>query len=195
MQAPPPIANNGRTAQPERQQGDRMDWSDLLGDLETQMLAEERLELAAEVADRAVREAATLGLADRLRAAVGTTVRLEVCGAGVVRGRLAAVGPDWLTVREVSAGDASFVPTAAISAVRELPPGAAPLEGVVATRYTAQMVLRRISSAGLPVVVTLRDGAARRGLLAVVGKDYVELVEDGCRTLLAASALSVVRPA
>ena len=172
-----------------------MDWSDLLGDLETQMLAEERLELEAEVADRAVREAAMLGLADRLRAAVGTIVRLEVRGAGIVRGRLVAVGPDWLTLREASAGDASLVPLAAIIAVRDLRAGAASLHGVVPTRYTAQMVLRRVSAAGLPVVVTLQDGAAHRGLLAVVGKDYVELVEDGGRTLLAASFLSVVRPA
>src|SRR4051794_40402318 len=103
----------------------RMDWSDLLGDLETQMLAEERLELDAEVAERAMHEAATFGLADRLRAAVGTTVRLEVRGAGLVRGRLDSVGPDWLTVLEASAGEPSFLPLAAISAVRELPPGAA----------------------------------------------------------------------
>jgi hypothetical protein len=172
-----------------------VEWRDLLGDLETQMLAEERLELAAEVADRAVREAAALGLADRLRAASGTAVRLELRGAGVVRGRLAAVGPDWLMLQEISATGASLVPLPAVVAARDLPAGASPIEGAVAARYTVQMVMRRISSAGLPVVVTLYDGATRRGLLGVVGKDYVELVGDGDRALLASAALSIVRPA
>lgn len=172
-----------------------MDWRDLLGDLETQMLAEERLELEAEVADRAVREAAAFGLADRLRSGVGESVRLEVRGAGVVRGQLEAVGLDWLLVRESStARAAAFVALSAIIAVRDLPPGAAPLEGVVSQRYTSQLVLRRISSAGLPVVATLHDGATRRGVLGVVGKDYVELVADGDRLLIASAALSILRP-
>lgn len=191
-------ARNGKVNGAEEihfERAGRVNWTDVLGDVETQMLAEERLELEAEVADRATREAATLGLADRLRAAVGTAVRLEICGVGGVRGQLDAVGPDWLTVRETSAAGASFVPLKAVSAVRDLQGGAAPLEGVVATRYTAQMVLRRISSAGLPVVVTLADGGARRGRLGVVGKDYVELVENGDRALVASAAISVVRPA
>jgi hypothetical protein len=174
--------------------GIRMDWRDLLGDLETQMLAEERLELAAEVADRAVREAAAFGLADRLRSAVGATVRLEVRGAGVLRGQLDAVGVNWLMVRESSIADPSFVAMSAVTAVRDLPPGAARLEGVVSERYTAQLVLRRISSAGLPVVATTQDGVTRRGVLGVVGKDYVELVEDGARLLLASAVLAVLRP-
>lgn len=106
-----------------------MDWRDLLGDLETQMLAEERLELEAEVADRALREAAMLALADRLRAAVDATVRLELRGVGLVRGRLEAAGSDWLTLRELSAAATSLVPLSAILAVRDLPAGAAPLEG------------------------------------------------------------------
>jgi hypothetical protein len=173
-----------------------VDWRDLLGDLETQMLAEERLELEAEVADRALREAAMLALADRLRAAVGATVRLELRGVGIVGGQMAAVGPDWLTLQEFSAATTSLVPLSAILAVRDLPDGAAPLEGVVSSRYTVQMVLRRISSAGLPVVVSLDDGSARRGRLGVVGQDYVELNGgEGGRLLIASSAVSILRPA
>jgi hypothetical protein len=173
-----------------------VEWRDLLGDLESQMLAEERLELDAEVADRALREAALLGLADRLRAAAGTDVRLEVRGAGIVGGRLEAVGPDWLTVRETSAAAATLVPLQAVTAVRELPAGAAPLEGVVAGRYTAHLVLRRISSAGFGVALTLDDGSVRRGRIVVVGQDYVELVAaEGGRTLIATAAIAVVRPA
>jgi hypothetical protein len=57
------------------------------------------------------------------------------------------------------------------------------------------MVLRRISSEGLQVVVSLDDGSTRRGRLGIVGKDYAELVaaESG-RVLIASSAMSVVRP-
>lgn len=173
-----------------------MDWRDLLGDLENQMLAEERLELEAEVADRAMREAATLGLADRLRAAAETAVRLEVRGLGIVSGRLEAVGPDWLMLRETPSAAGSLVRLAAITSVRDLPAGAAPIEGAVPARYTVQLVLRRISSAALPVVVTLEDGSVRRGRLGVVGKDYVELAGgEGGRALIASSALSVLRPA
>lgn len=172
-----------------------MDWRDLLGDLETQMLAEERLELEAEVADRAVREAATLGIADRIRAAVGAVVRVELRGVGSVGGQLEAVGPDWLTMRETSTVAPSLVPLAAITVVRDVPAGAAPLEGVVPARYTVQMVLRRISSAGLPVVASLDDGSTRRGRLGLVGRDYVDLVDgEGGRTLIALTAVSLLRP-
>jgi hypothetical protein len=172
-----------------------LDWRDLLGDLETQMLAEERLELEAEVADRAVREAATLGLADRLRVAVGAVVRLEVRGVGNIGGQLAAVGPDWLTMRETSAAATSLVPLAAVAVVRDVPAGAAPLEGVVPARYTVQMVLRRISSAGSPVAASLDDGSTRRGRLGVVGKNYLELIAgEGGRTLIALTAVSLLRP-
>ena len=173
-----------------------MDWRELLGDLETQMLAEERLELEAEVADRAVREAATLGLADRLRAAVDTVARLEVRGAGSVGGLLVAVGVDWLMLRESAATATSLVPLDALVGVRDLAGGARSLDGVVAARYTVQMVLRRISLAGQPVVVMLDEGSARRGRLGIVGKDYVELIgSDAERTLMASSALAIVRPA
>jgi hypothetical protein len=172
-----------------------LDWRDLLGDLEAQMLAEERLELDAEVADRAQREAAAVGLADRLRAAAGTAVRLEVRGVGVLSGQLEAVGPDWLTLRETPAAAASLLPLSAIAAVRDLRAGAAQLEGMVPARYTMQMVLRRISGAGLHVVVTLDDGSVRRGRLGVVGKDYAELVGgEGGRTLIASAAVAVLRP-
>ena len=62
-------------------------------------------------------------------------------------------------------------------------------------RMAVHMVLRRISSAGLPVAISLDDGSTRRGRLGVVGRDYVELVaaESG-RVLIASSAMSVVRP-
>ena len=173
-----------------------MDWRDLLGVLETQMLAEERVELEAEVADRAVREAASLGLTDRLRAAIETAVRLEVRGAGIVGGRLAAVGPDWLMLRETSATATSLVPYVALVAVRNLPGGARRLEGAVSARYTLQMVLRRVSSARQPVVLTLDDGSARPGRLGVVGKDYVELVGgEADRMLITSAAIGILRPA
>ena len=173
-----------------------MDWRDLLGDVEAQMLAEERLELEAEVADRAQREAAALSLADRLRAATGGVVRLEVRGVGVVRGQVEAVGPDWLMARETPTAAASLLPLAAIMAVRDVPAGAAPLAGAVASRYTVQMVMRRISSAGLPVVVTLDDGSVRRGRLGAIGKDYSELADSqGGRMLIASAAVAVLRPA
>jgi hypothetical protein len=88
------------------------------------------------------------------------------------------------------------VPLDAVVAVRNLAGGARPLEGVVPARYTVQMVLRRISSAGQPVTVTLVDGSARRGRLGVLGKDYLELVgSDAERVLIATAVLAVLRPA
>ena len=90
-----------------------MRWDDLFRDLEAQLAAATAAELDAEVADRARREAALLGLLDRARAAVGHPVVVRVLGAGPVDGVLSDVGSQWLLVAETG-GREVLVPIAAV---------------------------------------------------------------------------------
>ena len=90
-----------------------MRWDDLFRDLEAQLAAAAAAELDAEVADRARREAALLGLIDRARAATGHPVQVRVAGAGPVEGVLAEVGSQWLLLAETG-GREVLVPLAAV---------------------------------------------------------------------------------
>ena len=155
-----------------------MSWQALLADLEDEFEGAASVALAAEVADRTRREAAQLRLADRLRPAIGSPVRISVMDVGPVSGRLDAVGPDWLLVTEPS-GREALVPSARVAAVRGLSgrsahPGS---EGVVGSRRTLGHALRRLARDRVPVTVVLAGADRLRGTLDRVGRDFVEVTE------------------
>ena len=66
-----------------------MEWDALLVDLESRFEAERRADIAAQAADLAEAEVAAVRLADRLRGAVGRTIRLRTRGGTPVDGVLA----------------------------------------------------------------------------------------------------------
>jgi hypothetical protein len=151
-------------------------WDILFDDLEAQAAALERAELAGEVDERTRGELATLSVADRLRAALGESIRVGCLGATSATGVLRRLGPDWLLVDEGS-GREVFVLLGAVTTLRGLGrgsavPGSMP---VVERRLNARHMLRGIARDRLPVRLQLRDGAALDATVDRVGADFVEV--------------------
>lgn len=157
-----------------------MSWWDLLRDVEAQFDAADAAELAAEVADRTRREAARLALVDRLEPAVGSAVAVGVLGAGTVRGRLDGAGPDWLLVVEPPSRDV-LVPFGAVGWVEGLSArsGEPALRPAVASRLGLGHALRTVARSRATVTIVLVDGSRVAGTIDRVGRDFVEVTDDG----------------
>jgi hypothetical protein len=153
-------------------------WDDLFRDLEAQLDAAELTDEASEVADRSRREQGRLRLVDRLRAASGIEIGVQVLGIGAVSGRIVDVGADWLLLVEPP-GRELLVRQAAILFVSGLglqstEPGR---EGRVAARLDLRFALRAIARDRSPVTVALVDGCLLTGTVDRTGADFVELAE------------------
>jgi hypothetical protein len=158
-----------------------MRWEALFADLEMQWEAAEAAEMDAELADRSRREVGYLRLVDRLRPAVGSTVRCAIIGMVervVVTGRLVSVGSDWLLVEE-SAAQEALIPMRSVLSLQGLggesrQPGH---EGPVASRLDLRYALRRIVRDRSMCTVVFADGSVLTGTPARVGDDFIEIVE------------------
>lgn len=178
-------------------------WEELFADLEAQALAEERVELEVEVADRTRRESARLRLVDRLRgaAASGREISVTTRGGDPVTGQVGGVGPDWLLLE--AAGAEVLVSLAAVETVSGLgPESAAPgSEGLVAARLGLGHALRAIARDRAEVRLSTVGGLTVVGTLERVGQDHVELSEHpageprlrGQRRLVPHLAIGTVR--
>jgi hypothetical protein len=170
-----------------------MRWEDLFADLEGQLSAEEAVALSAEVADRTRREQARIRLADRLRAAEGARLVVDVQGVGQLTGRVAGVGPDWLLlddgVREL------LVPVGALRWVSGLGRLAADpqAQGAVAARLTLGYALRALARDRAVVSLVLRDGGALTGTVDRVLADHLDLAEHPVDEPRRAGAVRAVR--
>jgi hypothetical protein len=168
-------------------------WDDLFADLGAQLDAAERRDLELEVADRSRAAAATITLLGRLRAAVGREVELAA-GAAVLRGRVAAVGADWVLLRVGGPLDEVLVPAAGLRWVGGLPAAAVDdrAVGVVDQRLDLALALRAVARHRVPVILELQDGVLLRGLLRPAGVDAVDVTtESGGRTVPFAALASV----
>jgi hypothetical protein len=151
-------------------------WESLFADLEAQFAAAEDAELAGEIADRTRREAATIRLADRLRGAIGSPVRVHLLGGIILTAVVARVGSDWLLLEEPT-GPEHVIVLDALTGIYGLPLAAVPPNGAVAARLGLGYVLRAIARDRLPVTVHLVDSSTTTGTIDRVGKDYFELAE------------------
>jgi hypothetical protein len=160
----------------------------LFDDLESQAQAAFAQEREAELADRERAEYAAVPLAERLMASVGREVVLDVVGVGRVAGELARVARGWLLVR--SSGQDWIVPHDALAGVAGASDRATPdIAWPVTARLGLGSALRRLADAGERCVLRRRDGGQHDGVIARVGRDFVELLTgEPRRTLLVPTA-------
>jgi hypothetical protein len=155
-----------------------MRWQQLFADLQAQFEAEETAAEQAESASRARAEIGALGIADRLRGALGFPLVLGCGRAGTVAGVLVEVGADWLLIEEDGARQ-TLVATSTVRTVSGLGRRtlvAAPA-GPVRVRLDLRRGLRGLARDRSAVQIVLDDGSVLTGTLDRVGADYVELAE------------------
>ncbi len=160
-----------------------------LAALDARAVAEGFVDLASEVTERIAIETSHIYLIDRLRAAVGGHLVIEVGGRSY-SGVLVQVLFDALRVD--CDGRACLVASSAIDTVLGLTeccvdPGGL---GQVERRLGMASVLRRWLT--LRVCVELRDGTRRAGSLIRVGADQIDLVTASARVSIATEAICVV---
>lgn len=148
----------------------------LFDDLEGQAAALWEADREAELADRARSEYASVTLASRLMASVGTPVALSLPGVGRIEGRLDRVGEEWCLL---SAGSQDWiVPLRHVLTVhgasdRSVPEVAwSPLH-----RLGLRSALRRLADSEERCLLHLSDGSRHEAYVGRVGADLVE-----CRT-------------
>ena len=152
-----------------------MDWDALLADLESRFEAERRAEIAAQAADLAEAEIASLRVADRLRGALGRTVRLRTCGGVPVDGVLTRAEDGFVLVEEGD-GLQALVPTGSLAFLSPLP-GPSP-EPDWHRRPTFQAAARELARTGARVRAVTSAGDII-GRIGRVGADYIDILVDG----------------
>ncbi|WP_062380306.1 hypothetical protein [Demequina pelophila] len=166
-----------------------MRWERLFADLEGSLEAEERRDFAAEVAERAQAERASLELASRLAAMVGQQTTFTTRAGRLVSGTLTEVAQDWVLL--ASHRNETLVPIAAIAAVHGLEQRAAALTAVE-RRMRIGTALRALADAGAHARVET-DGGRWDGVIEAVGADHLDLDTVGGRvTLTIGSIVAVV---
>jgi hypothetical protein len=158
---------------------------DLFEDLEQQAEGAALTARDAEVAELARAEYAEVDLASRFHASVGNQVEVTAAHGLVLRGRIARVGGGWcLLVRGPADGGGVVeewlvVLTALLSArgvsSHARPESLRPLHA----RLGLGSVLRSLAETQDPVLLVRTDGERRQGRVGRVGKDFLELVDDG----------------
>jgi hypothetical protein len=151
-----------------------MRWDGLFADLEAQAALLEQEERAAEVDERTRGEIGALELPDRLRAALGTSLRLRLRGGFTINGRL--VRADWLLVdegdgREALVAGAGLVGVRGLGRYSAVPHSA----GVVESRLGLRAALRGIARDRSAARLLLADGDTMDATIDRVGADFVEV--------------------
>jgi hypothetical protein len=172
---------------PPAWQGEEVDWDErlfaFLDDLEQQAEALYDADRAGELADRSRSEYAAVTLAGRLMASLDLPVVLDLLGVGPVAGTLQRVGPDWCLVHGPAAD--WVVPLAAVVAVDGASERSVPeVAWSPVARLGLGSALRRLADTGQPCRVHATDGTLRDGVLARVGRDFVEAVTGRDRPVL-----------
>ncbi|MGN6415288.1 hypothetical protein [Flexivirga sp.] len=149
-------------------------WQELFADLEAQLLAEQRRELQAEVADRTRRERAQVTVLDRAARSLGGVVTV-VTGAGAVRGTLDDMGKDWLLLQE-QGRHAALVPMGAVTAIIGLAARSDDDRGW-GRRFGIGVALRAVARDRAPVAIHDIAGGLATGTIDKVGADHLDLAE------------------
>ncbi len=164
--------------------------AELLDDLEAQAAALYAAERDVELADRRRAEYASVTLASRLMASVGTSVTVEVAGVGPVTGELGRVGQGWCLL-DSDSGE-WLVPLAAVIAVEGLSPRSVPeVAWPPIARLGLGSALRRLADDAATCTVFTRTGSSYEVVLSRVGADFVEAQVGGLRRTMVLSLAGV----
>lgn len=170
-----------------------MRWARLFADLEAQLQAEDSADLASEVASRTRHEVGQLGLADRLRAAVGHPIRLSCAGAGELAGNLRDVGAGWLLLDE-GLGREMLVNLTAVSAVHGVGQlSVRATDTAVTRRLDLRFAIRGLARDRAALQVLLSSGQILTGTFDRVGSDFAELAEHASGELRRPGEVRAVR--
>ena len=151
-----------------------MRWESLFADVEAQLVAAERAELDAEVAERTRAEWSRVRLADRFRSAAGQEVHLLLAGGHRVSGTCTDAAPEWATLRD--GPTQVLVPLHAVVAVTGLSAAVAPPPGAVLRRLGLPHALRAVMRDRRAVRV-LTGGSLLTGTVDRVAGDHLDLAE------------------
>jgi len=154
-------------------------WNDLFADLELEAAGLEERERDLEIAERTRAELATVAVADRFRAALGSPVSVRVAGADVLRGDLRRVTPKWFLL--ACSGDVEWLVAwpalmgATGMTAQAVDPALSRVESALGWPATWQVLARDRA----PVYVLRRDGSRVTGVPGRVGRDFVEVLGNG----------------
>lgn len=150
-----------------------MRWDRLFDDLEAQLVAQERLELDAEVSERTRAERSKIALSDRLLGATGERVTVHLAAGRRVEGLIADVGDGWFVLED--RGRPVLVPVHAVVGVVGLPHR--PRSESSARRLGLGYALRAVSRDRRPVHVHDVYGGLVSGTIDAVGADVLDVSE------------------
>ncbi|HET8588418.1 MAG TPA: hypothetical protein VFM01_02200 [Nakamurella sp.] len=161
-----------------------MRWQQLFADLAGRFdeMADEAM--MAELADRQRLAAGSVLMVQRLRGAVGVTVRVRTNGGPVVSGAVRGAGPDWLLLSQPGWAEL-LVALQAVTAVEGLTVASAEPLSDVALRLDLRHALRGIARDRAPVIVTVGGpavapaggGVEMTGTIDRVGADFLEVAQ------------------
>lgn len=148
-------------------------WDQLFADLEAQLAAGRADEARWDVAELTRAERSRVSLADRLRAAAGTRLRIVTGHDESLEGVVVEAAEQWVLLG-LGAGRQAVVPLSAVRTVEGLGVRVAPPAGRAESALGLGHVLRALARDR--VVVSVRTAAgAHTGRLDRVGADHVDL--------------------
>lgn len=164
-----------------RAYADAMRWDALFADLETQIAASERLDLDAEIAERARTEEAAVELADRLRGSLGQRIVVQLASGSTFEGTLSHAGSQALVLDEPQ--HQMLIPYASAVRYSGLSRLAIAEPSIVRQRLGLASALRGLARDRAVLAVLLDGGPAGEsvvhGVIDRVGRDYLDLAVTG----------------
>jgi hypothetical protein len=159
-------------------------WDELFADLDGQASAAQARELTAMVEERSRAQLSLVALLERLRAAGGRPIDVDLVDGDRLQGRLAEVGAGWLSMQSGPDDCVIVVDAVAAVRVRSAPArgsqSAAPVRSLqrpLADRLGLRPVLRALARQRRPVRLATVGGGRLSGTVDAVGADHVELAE------------------
>jgi len=144
--------------------------------MEAQLAARERLDLEAEIAERALVDAARVELADRLRGSLGLSIRVHLGSGSAFEGELSHAGSEALVLNEPH--HQVLIPYAAAARYAGLSRLAVPEPSAVRRRLGLGSAIRGLArnrAAATVIVVHGRAETSVRGIIDTVGQDFLDL--------------------